>query len=315
MAVVTGVVIVGLLPVPASAADYSRTVRVSVSSTGAQANDETFDPAVSADGRYVAFTSAASNLVPGDTNSTGDVFVRDTLTGRTRRVSVSSTGAQSALGGWHPAISADGRHVAFGSHASNLVPGDTNNATDVFVHDMTTGKTRRVDVSSTGAQSDSSSADPAISADGRSVAFYSSATDLVPGDTNNAADVFVHDMTNGKTRRVSVSSTGAQVDVTSFTFGAGISANGRYIVFNSTASSLVPADTNDSYDVFVHDVATGQTRRVSVTSDGSQGDGPSLYQAISADGRHVAFQSFASNLVPGDTNAVPDVFLHHLVGS
>ena len=281
-----------------------------MSSAGAQGNDQSRDPAISSRGRYVAFGSDASNLVPGDTNDTRDVFVRDRKLGTTRRVSVSSTGAQgNSLSFGLPVISPDGRYVSFGSDASNLVPGDTNGSADVFVRDRRLGTTRRVSVSSTGAQGNGpvSFGAPAISPDGRYVSFGSDASNLVPGDTNGSADVFVRDRRLGTTRRVSVSSTGRQG--TSGSFGPVISSAGRYVAFSSDAANLVPGDTNDSVDVFVRDRRLGITRRVSVSSSGAQGDSESFGPVISAAGRYVAFSSDAANLVPGDTNAAQDVFV------
>ncbi|MBI4470036.1 MAG: PD40 domain-containing protein, partial [Acidobacteria bacterium] len=175
-------------------------------------------PSISADGRFVAFESEATNLVPGDGNSAHDVFVRDRLTGVTERVSVSSTGTE-AIGDQYfysvsASISADGRFVAFDSSATNLVPGDGNNAHDVFVRDRLTGVTERVSVSSTGTEAIGDpydySGSASISADGRFVAFESDATNLVPGDTNKARDIFVRDRLTGVTERVSVSSTGTE---------------------------------------------------------------------------------------------------------
>ncbi len=205
-----------------------------MSSNGAEGNDQSRDPAISSDGRYVAFGSDASNLVSGDTNAARDVFVRDRKLGTTRRVSVSSTETQgNSVSFGLPAISSDGRYVAFGSDASNLVPGDTNRSADVFVRDRKLGTTRRVSVSSTETQGNSpvSFGPPAISSAGRYVAFGSDASNLVSGDTNGSADVFVRDRKLGTTRRVSVSSTGAQGD--SGSFGPVISSRGRYVSFSS----------------------------------------------------------------------------------
>jgi len=168
------------------------TERVSVSSTETQGNSLSFGlPVISPDGRYVSFGSDASNLVPGDTNGSTDVFVRDRKRGTTRRVSVSSTGAPGTGDSFGPVISSRGRYVAFSSDASNLVPGDINDSLDVFVRDRKLRTTRRVSVSSTGAQGDSESFGPAISAAGRYVSFATLASHLVPGDTNGAIDVFV----------------------------------------------------------------------------------------------------------------------------
>jgi Tol biopolymer transport system component len=172
---------------------HDTTERVSLGPGGVQGNEQSSGPAISADGRFVAFQSAASNLVPGDTNGAQDIFVRDRQTGTTRRVSVGPGGVQTnaEASSGVPAISADGRFVAFESDATNLVPGDTNGAIDVFVRDRQTGTTRRISVGPGGVQGNSDSGGPAISADGRFVAFVSNASNLVPGDSNARFDVFV----------------------------------------------------------------------------------------------------------------------------
>jgi archaellum component FlaF (FlaF/FlaG flagellin family) len=290
---------------PAGAA--GGTQRVSVSSAGAQANDDSGAASISADGRYVAFESPASNLVPGDTNGRSDVYVRDRRTNTTGRVSVSGRSDQADGASDTPSISADGRYVAFDSDASNLVPGDTNGTWDVFVRDRQAGTTERVDVSSTGAQANEPVFDSVVSANGRYVAFTSWASNLVPGDTNNALDVFVRDRRSRTTERVSVSGTGTQADDQSVR--TAISANGRYVVFNSFATNLVPGDTNGTWDEFVRDRQSRTTERVSVSGSGGQANSRSFDGVVSADGRYVAFDSFASNLVPGDTNGWWDVFV------
>jgi Tol biopolymer transport system component len=284
------------------------TTRVSVDSSGAEADISSDEPAISADGRYVAFASVASNLVADDTNDTQDVFVHDRETGETTRVSVDSTGEQANGFSEGPAISADGRYVAFYSFASNLVADDTNERIDVFVHDRKTGETTRVSVDSTGTQANGRSDEPAISADGRYVAFVSVANNLVADDTNDSQDVFVHDRESGETTLVSVDSTGTQAN--GFSGQPAISADGRYVAFYSFASNLVADNTNDTFDVFVHDRERGETTRVSVDSTGTQANGFSSVPAISADGRYVAFRSDASNLVEDDTNGLGDVFVH-----
>ncbi len=173
-------------------ASGARARRVSISSAGQQGNGSSFYPSISADGRYVAFYSDATNLVAGETNVKYDVFVYDRKTHKTRRVSVSSGGQEGNGNSLAPSISADGRYVAFHSYASNLVAGDSNNIVDVFVYDRRKHKTRRVSVSSGGQQGNSFSLDPSISADGRYVAFHSYASNLVAGDTNDKSDVFVY---------------------------------------------------------------------------------------------------------------------------
>ncbi len=299
------------------------TTRVSVDSAGNQGNGKSFDAAISADGRYVAFASWASNLVPGDTNTCSwytyypgmcpDVFVHDTQTGETARVSVDSAGNQangeSAYYGFD--ISADGRYIAFQSYASNLVAEDTNGFGDIFVHDRQTGETTRVSVNSASEEGNGNARYPALSADGRYVAFYSTSSNLVPGDTNGRYDAFVHDREMGETTRVSVDSAGNEANDWSGYKGLDISADGRYVAFESFASNLVPGDTNGYWDIFVHDCQTGETTRVSVDSAGNQANEYASYlPSISVDGRFLAFESTASNLVPGDTNGTHDVFVH-----
>ena len=282
------------------------TTRVSVASDGTQGDSHSDWPSISANGRYVAFQAGATNLVDGDTNDARDIFVHDRQTGETARVSVDSDGMQADGYSWDPSISGDGRYVAFESWATNLVDGDTNDNWDIFVHDRQTGQTERVSVDSEGAQGNSGSFDPSISADGRYVAFTSGAT-LVLTDTNFALDIFVHDRQMGETTRVSVDSDGTQGNGNSEY--ASISADGRYVAFQSSAHNLVTSDTNGVPDVFVHDRQTGETTRVSMDSEGTQGDAGSGSPSISADGRYVAFRSGAYNLVPGDTNGVSDVFV------
>ncbi|MBI4728411.1 MAG: PD40 domain-containing protein [Acidobacteria bacterium] len=294
-------------PGRAEAAGTRITVRVSVSSSGAEADDAGYGASVSADGRYVAFASAASNLVPGDANGRADSFVRDLAGGTTERVSVSSSGAEGDWGSGWPSISADGHYVAFESIASNLVPGDTNGQWDIFVRDRAAGTTERASISSSGEEGNWHSFRPSVSTDGRYVAFMSWAYNLVPGDTNGRWDIFVRDRAGGTTERVSVSSSGAQGNGNSSELS--ISANGRYVAFGSGASTLVPGDTNGGADIFVRDRAAGTTERVSVSSSGAEGDWGSGWPSVSADGRYVAFGSGASTLVPGDTNGYDDVFV------
>jgi CSLREA domain-containing protein len=281
--------------------------RVSVDANGNQANSNSYHPSISAVGRYVAFASNASNLVAGDTNDTTDVFIYDMQSSNIRRVSVNSNGDQSDYFSFNPSLSADGRYVVFQSYASNLVAGDTNNFRDIFIYDTQTSTTRRVSVSSNGDQSNRSSYNPSISADGRYIAFESDANNLVAGDTNGVYDVFVYDTQTNNIRRVSVNSNGDQSN--SDSFGASISADGRYIVFESDASNLVVGDTNNTTDIFAYDTQTGNIRRVSVDSNGEQSNDYSSSISLSADGNYVAFESYATNLVEGDTNNVSDIFV------
>jgi Tol biopolymer transport system component len=289
------------------------TERVSVSSDGSEGDWSSFDPSISADGRYVAFSSVASNLVSGDTNGWDDIFVHDRQTGTTECVSVSSNGEQGNSISMYPSISADGHYVAYESLASNLVSEDTNDDWDIFVRDRQTGSTERVSVSSDGVQGNNWSEKASISANNRYVAFMSMSSNLVSGDTIvcyaeiSCPDIFVHDRQTGSTERVSVSSNGNQGNAESN--HPSISADGRYVAFMSYASNIVSGDTNGTSDVFVHDRKIESTERVSVSNDGSQGNSTSFYLYISAGGRYVAFMSHASNLVSGDTNNAPDIFV------
>ncbi len=281
------------------------TSRVSVATGGAQADQEASEPSISHTGRYVTFSSHATNLVPGDTNDRGDVFVRDRRVGTTTRVSVTSAGEQAGNTSHGPAISADGRYVAFVSHAADLVPGDANDVEDVFVHDRRTGTTRRVSVSTAGGEANERSLSPTVTANGRYVAFGSFATNLVP---TGASGVFVRDLWRNRTVLASVTSTGSPVGG-NLGLAAAISAHGRYVTFYTDAADVVAGDTNTRQDVFVRDLRAGSTSRVSVSGTGRQGDGDSFAPAISGDGRFVAFGSYATNLVGGDTNGVEDIFV------
>jgi Tol biopolymer transport system component len=296
-----------------------QTTRVSVDSNGANANNYSTEPTLSSDGRFVAFTSYASNLVPSDTNATFDVFVHDLLTGTTTRANVSSSGAQANGVSWQPSISGDGRYVAFESFASNLVAGDTNATSDIFVHDMTTGATTRVSLGLGGAQAGDGSLSPVFSADGRRIAFWSYATNLVPNDTNGLTDLFVVDLATGETRQVNVDSAGLPAnDGLPWQYSydpPALSDDGRFIAFHSGATNLVPGDTNFKVDVFVHDMLGGGTTRASAGAGGQQATDVSVQPGISGDGRYVSFESLATNLVSGDTNNRSDIFRRDRLGS
>jgi Tol biopolymer transport system component len=223
-------------------------------------------------------------------------------------VSVSSNGSAGNDDSGSAAITADGNIVAFQSSASNLVFSDSNNAADVFVHDRTRGVTELVSVTTTRGQGNSGSVEPALSADGNLVVFRSYATNLVAGDANGKEDVFIRDRAAKTVRRMSVSTTGAEADQDCF--APAISADGSVVAYCSAAATLVAGDTNGKVDVFIRDRTSGNTERVSVDSSGLQGDGDCSGPALSSDGRLVAFGSASTNLVAGDTNARPDVFLH-----
>lgn len=266
---------------------------------------------VSSDGRFVVFVSDASNLVPGDTNGVRDVFVKDLWTGALSRVNTTPAGGQANSYADWPSLSGDGRYVAFYSPASNLVPGDSNNNHDVFVKDLWTGAVVRASTGSAGGQANADSVQPSLSGNGRYVAFYSLATNLVPGDTNNEPDLFVKDLWTGALVRANTTAAGGQADAYSDT--PSLSADGRYMAFYSSATNLIPGDTNNRSDVFVKDLWTGAVVRASTDSAGGQSNHNSgQWPSLSGDGRYVAFTSFASNLVPGDTNNTQDVFVKDL---
>ena len=283
----------------ASSAPTAETARVSVSSSDQQGDRPSWTAGVSASGRFVAFTSQATNLVPGDTNERQDAFVIDRRTGRTQRVSVSSSGAQATPGpnpdGGSAAlgISADGRYVLFRSDAPNLVAGDTNGKMDAFVRDRATGKTRRIPPAGLGVYAG------ALSANGRYAVLQAN------------ENVYRYDLRRDHLLRLTAAANNWSEEPS-------VSASGRYVAFTSIASNLVHGDTNKLPDVFVRDVRTGKTTRVSVTSAGRQGTGKkysngSNAPAISSDGRYVAFHSDMTNLVPRDTNRVFDIFVHDRV--
>lgn len=286
---------------------FAGTTRVSVGPGGVQGNDLSEYPTLTTNGRLAAFHSFASNLVGGDTNQTYDVFVRDRQAGTTQRVSVGQGSVQADRASYNAIISATGRFVAFESEATNLVAGDTDGWVDIYVRDRQAGTTQRVTIGVGGAQPNFASASPAISADGRFVAFDSGATNLVPNDTNGQSDVFVRDRQAGTTQRVSVSGNGAQGNGGSYQ--PELSADGRFVIFYSSSSNLVPGDTNGQLDVFVRDRQTNTTQRVSVGQGNAQASGASAGQAISPNGRFVAFESNATNLVSGDTNRQGDIFV------
>jgi hypothetical protein len=282
------------------------TTLVSTDSSGVQANEGCEAPAVSGDGRYVVFRSYADNLVAGDTNESLDIFLKDTVTDVTTRVSTASNGAESNDDSVFGNISSDGSYVVFTTFANNLVAGDTNDATDVFIKNRETGETTRVSTDSSGVQGNDDSDFPAISSDGRYVVFESYATNLVAGDTNVKSDIFLKDLDTGITIRVSTDSNGAQSNNDSQI--SGISSDGRYVVFDSYASNLVAGDTNATSDMFLKDLDTGITIRVSKDSSGTQGNNLSEHPVISSDGSFIAFKSAASNLVTGDIGGFDDMF-------
>ncbi|MGJ6968623.1 S8 family serine peptidase [Streptosporangium sp. G11] len=272
--------------------------RVSVASDGTQSDGFSLSPTLSADGRLVGFGSGATNLVPGDTNGQTDAFAHDRQTGRTELVSVASGGTRSDGLSSSPSFSADGRFAVFNSDATNLVPGDVNGRTDVFVRDRTAGKTEPVSVGTDGLPGDGNSREQSISADGRFVAFESGATNLVAGDANGHADVFVRDRQTGKTELIPAPDAREASSPL-------ISADGRMVIFTASGGP-------EGYQIYVHDRQTGTRRLASAASDGSMANDWSFAPSPSADGQTVAFYTYATNLAGGDTNGRTDVYVRDL---
>ena len=321
----------------------STTKRVSISSSGDQANENSWLPHISEDGNLIVYTSLATNLVPGDTNGKWDIFAYNRLSGQTERISVSSAEVQANNNSGDnkaPAVSADGRFVTFSSDATNLVTPDENNVcdmdgngtytencSDVFVRDRTNGTTEMVSVNSDEEQGNNFSMLSVISNDGRYVAFYSAASNLVEEDTNTCLtifynsgpcpDVFVRDRQEGTTERVSVSSTGTQttVDPIDYFKPPAISGDGRIVVFTSSDTTLAAGATNGYTQILAHDRTTHETTLVSASTYRWQGNSWSHCPPdISTTGRYVSFHSLASDLVTDDGNGFSDLFVRDREG-
>ncbi|MCC6602978.1 MAG: PD40 domain-containing protein [Anaerolineae bacterium] len=311
------------------------TTLVSMNNTGTAANGTAVNPAISADGRYVAFTSAATNLHPNDTDSFNDIFVKDRQTGTVAHVSISSSGVDANQSSDNPAVSADGRYVVFSSFADNLTPLDSNGLRDIFLHDRDFDAdgifdepgavlTRRISVGLSASNTNGESSFPAISADGQTIAFGSAASNLVASDTVNSWDVFISDISGSNIRRISVSTTGGQANGDSGSAGVyklGLSSNGRFITFESTATNLVSPATDGLNNIFRYDRDSDEDGifdepggtamlRVSVPFSGTQINDHAFLPAISGNGRYIAYQSAASNLVDLPNNFATDVYVY-----
>ena len=281
------------------------TTRVSVSSAGLQANGISQNPSISRDGRMIAFASRASNLVAGDTNGFSDIFVHDRIAQETIRVSIAYDGAQANGPTFYSNLNGDGKRVGFESGATNLVEFDTNGVQDAFVRDVIGETTICVSVSTTGLPGNGTSGAPRLDAEGDTIAFASHASNLVPSDTNDEMDVFYRSLSSKETQLVSVSSSGVQG--TGLSNGPAISENGEYVLFASAAPNLVPGDNNGEYDIFLRELSSGTTERISMGFNGEAND--STYDGeLSSEGRIVVYTSFASNIVPDDTNGEADAF-------
>lgn len=266
---------------------------------------------LNADGRYVVFTTTGG-LLPQDTNGQSDVYVRDLVSGTVDLVSSDSQDRIADFRSGFAAISADGRHVAFGSQAFNLVPDDSNGFSDTFVKDRLT---RRMVMASRGSNGEAgnshSGADqPALSADGRYVIFASTATTLMPTSGTFSQNIYLKDLQTGVLERISRKPDGNAAN--GYSASPALSADGRYAVFDSESPDLVSGDNNNRWDIFVRDRQSGQITRVSVGAAGTQATDNSRRPSLSADGRYLAYESAAPNLVAGDTNGAIDVFVRDL---
>ncbi|MBK7645081.1 MAG: PD40 domain-containing protein [Planctomycetes bacterium] len=283
---------------------------VSLGSSGGQGDAISQAPVISDDGRFVAFNSNASNLVAGDTNGNWDIFVRDRLLGTTERISVSTAGLQGDGDSFNPCISADGNRVLFFSSATTLVPGDTNGAQDVFLHDRSTGTTERVSVSSTGAEGDAESYESALTANGRYAVFTSSASNFIPGVVPAAAQIYLRDLVHGTT--VLVSATPAGLPGSTPSRMATVSANGKLVAFWCGSTDILPGLPPNTTCICTRDMTQGTSINASLTTMGTSPSGGASWPSISDDGRFVVFGSGSSDIVPGDTNNLEDVFIRDL---
>jgi Tol biopolymer transport system component len=285
--------------------------RVSVSSMGSEANGGSGEPAISANGRFVAFVANAEGLAPGDDNGLQDVYVRDRWRATTRLVSVGTHGKIGNEASINPSISRNGRFIAFVSAASNLVPGDPPNIWEVYVRDMRRGVTRRVSVGPNGEPLNAESGPVDLSANGRFVSFASAATNVLELPTE-VLHVYRRDLRSGDTALVSRTSVDASDPP--YCLESSLSRTGRYVAFGCL-NPLAIADTNLGWDIYIRDMSRSRARLVTVAPNGTSADGDSLAPAISGDGRHIAFQSEATNLISGDKNGEEDVYVASLNGS
>jgi Tol biopolymer transport system component len=294
LALTVGAALLAVAPNPAAGAAPASllTTRASVASDGSQGNGMSQAPSISGDGRLVVFSSAASNLVPGDTNDAYDVFVRDRVAGTTERISLTSDDHQANAQSYGGRISDDGRYVVFGSYASNLVPGPPGFYSQGFVRDLVTGTTELVSVATNGTLANQGVGDFDISGDGRYVAFVSWATNLDGADTNAKGDVFLRDRQAGTTVRVSEATDGTQANQESF---APTVSDDGLVAWQSFANNLVAADTNNRDDIFLHDPHTSATTRVSLAEGGSQSADSASAPDLSADGSHLAYMLDSGN--------------------
>ena len=280
----------------------------SIDSNGNQGNDDSIASTISNDGRFVAFTSTATNLASACTNGHSHIFLRDRGAQETICISVDSNGNQGNGDSFDAAISNDNHFVAYTSAATNLAAICTNGLNHILVYNRTTGQTTCASVNSNEQQSNDDSFLPTISNDGRFVAFQSSATTLAPECANAHFHIFLRNRGAGQTTCASVDSSGDQGNDDSFF--PSISDDGRFVAFYSAATNLASECTNGNSHIFRHGRLTRRTTCASVDASGNQGNGDSFGPSISGNGRFVAYQSSATNLVSTDGNGADDVFLH-----
>ncbi|KAB2861094.1 MAG: hypothetical protein F9K46_08945, partial [Anaerolineae bacterium] len=278
---------------------------VSVSTAYTNGDYDSSNSAISADGRYIAFVSFATNLVPNDTHAGPDILLRDMETCQTTLVSVALDGGRGNAGSSEPSISADGRYIAFQSYATNLVPNDTNGQADVFVRDQLLGTTRRVSITPSGIQGNRESENPSLSATGRYVVFESWASSL-EGYANSTEDVLLYDMQANTLEVVSLTSDERPGDQPSVQ--PSVSADGRFVVFMSLAD-FDPNSTFFTSDIFLRDRQLGTTTRISLSNTGGDPNNRSQEPRITPDGRYIVYHSLASNIAANDQNNGFDVFL------
>lgn len=282
--------------------------RLSMGFAGDEANGDSFLSDLSDDGTRIVYDSVATNLIPADENTWSDVFLYDAGSDSTIKISISNNNTPGNDRSERPRIAADGSYAIFLSYANNLVTGDTNNEPDIFGVDLVTYQVTRVSVGTGGAQANLGArpAEYAISPDGRYIVFASDSTNLVTDDLNNAPDIFLHDRIANTTRLISVARNGTRANGGSY--DPSISANGRFIAFNTIADNLYPNDTNGVGDGVVADRLTRLIQPVSVSYDGSALTSDSGTPQFSEDGLSVTFYSDADNLVISDTNEARDIF-------
>jgi Tol biopolymer transport system component len=286
-------------------------ILASATQDGSQGNGNSLYPSLSADGTSVTFSSEATNLAAGDTDTHTDIYVKDLDTGELTLATVDENGAKSNDGSNRPSISADGNRVAFWSYASNWVTGDTELTADVFVKDLSTDELILASADQQGAKGNQSSSSASLSADGTRVAFHSSATNLADDDTDTTQDVYVKDLLTGTVTLASTADNGDKSN--RYSAYPKLSADGTRVAFESESTNLGEGDTDTTSDVFVKNLTTGELTLASADGNGTKGDGASRLPHLSADGSRVAFYTGATNLVPGDTDEIIDVLVKNLV--